>query len=501
VKLATIGMSGRPSRIDGADAPADEAGLRPLILDQRQAMLLVVGGLGVAVVLLVSFAILINPFDFSVYRWGSEVVTHGTQLYLGKVAAQWFTYPPFAAMVLIPLTAIPDAVARVGWELASLLALAWAATLTLKLAGYRPNWVVIGAVTVVSITLEPVYHTFYLGQVNLMLLALILADVWRTSRGRPAGIGIGIAAAVKLTPLIFIPLLFLARRTREGIVATATFVGCSALGYLVAPGDSRLYLAEVCHETLRVGAAYISNQSPYATAIRIAGGKQFVGFWYDAIPLVLGIAGLVIATVLARRDDWLGAATVTGVTGLLVSPVSWTHHWVWILPGLVVLLRGGWRSKIAAAAAYLLFVIAPMWFTPFHGGPGEFGFHGLQTIVANSYLIAGLAFLCYMGRQAYLAALRNAPRRVSVSGARPGRAVPAQADGDAGSARMPERTAAGRSRAAAGSRLPRSAGSCCRPWPRRSSRARRWPSAADSRPAHPRAHASRGPASRGPGGQ
>jgi len=475
VKLATIGVPARPSATGGADAPADEAdeaGLRPLNLGQRRYTRLVLAGLALAVALLVGFAVLVNPFDFNVYRWGSEVVTHGTQLYLGKVAAQWFTYPPFAAMVLIPLAAIPDVLARVGWELASLLALAWAAALTLKLAGYRPNWQVIGAVTVVSITLEPMYHTFYLGQVNLVLLALILADVWRTSRGRPAGIGIGIAAAVKLTPLIFIPLLFLARRTRDGIIATATFAGCGVIGYLVAPGDSRLYWAEVSDETLRVGAAYISNQSPYAIAIRIAGGEQFVGLWYGAIPVVLGIAGLVIASLLARTDDWLGAATVTGVTGLLVSPVSWTHHWVWILPALVVLLRGGRRSKIAAAVAYVLFAVAPMWFTPHHGGPGEFGFHWLLTAAANSFLIAGLVFLCYMGWQARLAArsgiaggqpFRVRPQarfaapagagwRISGPGPRPGVAVPAQAVSGAMSARSRRRTAAGRSRAAAGSR-------------------------------------------------
>lgn len=481
MKLANIGMPSRPSRTDGADAPADEAGLRPLILDGRRATGLVLAGLVVALALLVGFAVLINPFDFNVYRWGSEVVTHGTQLYQGKVAAQWFTYPPFAAMVFIPLAAIPDATARVGWELASLLALAWAAALSLKLAGYRPNWQVIGAVTVLSITLEPMYHTFYLGQVNLILLALILSDIWRTSRGRPAGIGIGIAAAMKLTPLIFIPLLFLARRTRDGIIATATFIGCGGIGYLVAPGDSRIYWAEVYHETLRVGAAYISNQSPYATAIRVAGGKHFVGLWYDAIPLALGIAGLIMAAILARSDDWLGAATVTGVTGLLVSPISWTHHWVWVLPGLVVLLRGGRRSKIAAAVTYALFVVAPMWFTPDHGGPGEFGFHWLQTAVANSFLIAGLAFLCYMGVQAYLAARggaagsapvrahlgerfaaasstgsstgwrATAESRLSCPGRRPGGAASAQAVGGAVSARTPERTAAGRSRAAAGS--------------------------------------------------
>jgi len=377
-------------------------GLRPLTLDHCIVTRAVIGGLVLAVALLVCFAVVVSPFDFNVYRWGGEAVRHGLQLYEGRIATHWFTYPPFAATVFIPAAAAPDLAGRVGWELASLLALAWAATVTTKLAGYRPNWQVIGAVTVMSITLEPMYHTFYLGQINLILLALILADVWRTSRGRPAGIGIGMAAAIKLTPLIFIPLLLLARRTRDGITATVAFIGCGLIGYLIEPGDSRLYWHKLFDDTLRVGASYISNQSPYGAAVRIAGGSQFVGGWYDAVPPVLGVIGLVIATALARGDDWLGAATVAGVTGLLVSPISWTHHWVWILPALVVLLRGGSWSWIAAALTYLLFVIAPMWFTPYHGGPGEFGFHGLATVLANSYLIAALAFLGYMGRQACL---------------------------------------------------------------------------------------------------
>jgi len=388
----------------GPSAHAEDAGLRPLTLDRHLGTPAVVAGLALAVALLVSFAVLVNPFDFSVYRWGGEAVTHGLELYGGKVAAHWFTYPPFAAVVFIPVEAIPDVAGRVAWELLSLLGLAGASTLTMKLAGYRPNWQVIVAVTVVSITLEPVYHTFYLGQINLLLMALVLADIWRTSRGRPAGIGIGVAAAIKLTPLIFIPLLFLARRTRDGITATVAFLGCGVLGYLTGPGDSRLYWHELFDDTLRVGASYISNQSPYAAAIRIAGGPQFVGLWYDAIPVVLGIVGLIVAAVLARSDDWLGAAATTGITGLLVSPISWTHHWVWILPALVVMLRGGSRSRIAAALTYLLFVIAPMWFTPYHGGPAEFGFHWLATAFANSYLIAGLAFLGYMGWRAYLVA-------------------------------------------------------------------------------------------------
>ncbi len=109
---------------------------------------------------------------------------------------------------------------------------------------------------------------------------------------------------------------------------------------------------------------------------------------------MFGVVGLTVAVVLARRDDWLGAATVTGTAGLLVSPISWAHHWVWILPALVLLVRAG--KRIAAVIGYLVFAVAPFWFTPHTGRPDEYGFHWLVTLVANCYLIAGLAFLGFM---------------------------------------------------------------------------------------------------------
>jgi hypothetical protein len=137
-------------------------------------------------------------------------------------------------------------------------------------------------------------------------------------------------------------------------------------------------------------------------AVRVAGGTADLGRWYLVIPAALGIAGLAIATILARHDDWLAAATATGVTGLLVSPISWTHHWVWVLPALVLLMQGGRAARISAGFGYLLFVFAPMWFTARHGGPQEYGFHGPATLVANCYLEAALIFLGYLGWRAWL---------------------------------------------------------------------------------------------------
>jgi hypothetical protein len=320
---------------------------------------------------------------------------------VGQVGNDWFTYTPFAAVIFAPVTHVPPAAAQVLWQLASLAALAWACVITFRLAGWPVTRTRIAAAVAVSLTLEPVYHTLYLGQINLILFALIMADVWLVARGRPGGLGVGLAAAVKLTPAIFVVLFLLTRRFRPALLATATFVTCGVVACLAAPGASKMYWLHLFYDTKRLGAAYVSNQSLYAAAVRLSGGTSHVRPWEYALPLVVGAFGLVVARSLARHGDWLGAAAVTGTTGLLVSPISWTHHWVWILPALVVLLRGGTRSRIAAVCAYLLFVTAPMWFTPKWAGPALFGFHGVITVIANCFMLAGLAFLGYMARVAY----------------------------------------------------------------------------------------------------
>src|SRR5580704_6650898 len=359
----------------------------------------VYGVLGLELAAVIVFAATYNAIDFRIYMWGGHAVLHDDRLYLALAYGHWFTYSPFAAIVFVPIAALPLAVARAGWDLVSVGALAYSAVITLKLAGYRPSRIMVAGVTAAVLPLDPMYQTLFLGQINLILLALILTDVWRVSQGRDAGIGVGIAAAIKLTPAIFIVFFLLARRTKAAFIAAGTFILCGLIGFLIAPRASKLYWEHLSHDTKRVGAPYISNQSPYGTAIRIAEGQGHIGAWWIIIPLAFAVISLTAAAILARRQDWLGATAVTGTTGLLVSPISWAHHWVWILPALVLLVRNGHR--ITAAIGYLLFALAPFWHTPHSGGPREYGFHWLLTLVANCFLIAGLAFLAYMAWHAY----------------------------------------------------------------------------------------------------
>ncbi len=366
----------------------------------------VYGVLAVEAGLVAWYAVTRNPFDFNVYMWGGHAVTHDSRLYLIQVTRHWFTYPPFAAMVFTPLSTLPGVTARVLWELGSIAAYGWACVITMRLAGWRVSRAAAAAVMAAGLALEPVWHTLFLGQVNLILLALVLTDVWRVSRGRPAGIGTGLAAAIKLTPAIFILMFLLTRKTRTALTAAATFMACGLAGYLVAPAASRLYWRHLFYDTHRVGSPYISNQSPYGAAVRILGGAGHVGAWYPLIPVVIGAAGLAVAAAAGQSGDWLTAAATTGTTGLLVSPISWTHHWVWIIPALAVLAaRGGTASRVAAAGGYLLFLLAPMWWVP-HAR--DLGFHTGLTLIANSYPAAALAFLAYAARRAYLASRATA---------------------------------------------------------------------------------------------
>ncbi|MBV9208623.1 MAG: DUF2029 domain-containing protein [Actinobacteria bacterium] len=368
----------------------------------------VCGVLGLELAVVIIFAATYNALDFRIYMWGGQAVLHDSRLYLVQAFGHWFTYSPFAAITFVPVTRLPLAVARAGWDLASVAALAWSCVIILRLAGGRPSRLMTGGLVAAALVLDPVYQTLYLGQVNLILMGLILTDVWRASRepaGWSAGIGVGVAAAIKLTPAIFIVFFLLAGRRRAALVAAAAFAACGLAGFAIAPRASELYWRRLFLDTRRVGAPYISNQSPYGAAIRLAGGQGHIGPWWLVIPLVLAAGGLAVACALARRQDWLSATAVTGVTGLLVSPVSWAHHWVWVLPALVLLVRSGHRA--AAAAGYLLFAVAPFWYTPHWGGSREYGFHGLVTLAADSFLIAGLVFFGFMA----LAELRRPRHR------------------------------------------------------------------------------------------
>lgn len=229
---------------------------------------------------------------------------------------------------------------------------------------------------------EPLRDTFSFGQVNLLLLALVLADAWllATGRGRWAGVGIGLAAAVKLTPAIFIGLLLLARRWRAAGLATAVAAAATVAAAWIAPAASRFYWTEALWDTSRIGRLdYVSNQSLQGVLARlVAPHEPSRAVWAALVLAVLCVWAWRVRTAV-RTEDWTAAFALTGLTACLVSPITWVHHLVWLLPSFAVLLRHR-RLLPLAAALYVLLCSSVVWLW-FDDASGIGGFVGSNTYV------------------------------------------------------------------------------------------------------------------------
>lgn len=297
-------------------------------------------------------------FDLGVYHGAVRHWTHGGALYdyLVPGTRYGFTYPPFAALCMLPLavTPWPAAVAimlLLNTAAAVLIVRGTAGPVT-GARGWTP-WYAIGLAVCAYALLEPVRDTVSFGQVNLLLLALVLADTRPAARGgraaRWAGAGIGIAAAVKLTPAVFIGWLILTRRRRAAANAVAVALAATAVAAWAAPGASRVYWTDALWRTDRVGSlSYVSNQSWQGVLARLAEPHE-----PDRLLWLLGAAALTaVWAVRVRRAHAAGnhaaGVALTGVLACLVSPVTWVHHLVWLTPALGVLAAAALRAPAGA---------------------------------------------------------------------------------------------------------------------------------------------------------
>jgi alpha-1,2-mannosyltransferase len=250
-----------------------------------------------------------------------------------------------------------------------------------------------------ALWLQPVRLTFNFGQINVFLVLLILVDLtcdlsigrWRI----PRGVLIGIAAAVKLTPLVFIPFLLLTNRARAARTAVGAFVGCNLAAAAVAPRATWQYWTKYSTELGRIGnAGYISNQNLKALLLRVHHGAVPGGVLITLSILVL-VGGIALAVVAYRVSSPFLGMLVCAVTGLLVSPVTWSHHLVWVVPVIAWLLVGADRPRFGwvwAVLTAMLFWTAPIWRVPYGNGL-ELSESPAHLLVGNSYVLAMVGFL------------------------------------------------------------------------------------------------------------
>ena len=339
-------------------------------------------------------------WDVQVYWWGGRQAAAGGEALYAPGAPLSFTYPPFAASLFAAGAGAAVGAMKIAITVGSLVALAVLCGQALAGCGVRRRPEIIFAVSALALQTWPVAYTLHLGEVNLILAALIGADLLRP-RGDGAwwqGIGTGLAAGIKLTPLIFVVYLLLTRRIRAAVTAAVTFAATVGAGFAWLPGPSRAFwLSGIFYNQKRIGdPANPSDQSLAGAVARLAGTGDPPRAWWLVAVLLAGLAGLAVAVWAHRRGYRMAGFLCCAFTGLLVSPVSWTHHWVWAVPLLVWLIVTAWRRRswpwmLAAAGAAVIFSgFMPL---PWPGHPADTG----RMAASDLYVLFGLAVLAATG--------------------------------------------------------------------------------------------------------
>ncbi len=345
--------------------------------------------------------------DLQVYRLGIEAMRDGADMYgqLPKTSIGIglpFIYPPFAAIALAPFALLPWGTAKILYVVVSIAALAW--TLYLVARRYHPDrkqaaLLVTACALPLAMLLEPVRATIDFGQVNLLLMVLVATDCLLPKTRYPRGMLIGLAAAIKLTPAAFV-LYFLVRKDyKAAATAAATGAIATVASFAFLPKESTNYwFGGLGNVSGLSGSAFHTNQSIQAVMARL----HITGLPFDALWLVLGglLLILVVAAMRKAADAPAIALSLNAVFTLLLSPISWSHHWVWIAPALLAMVchartlpassaRGWYATSVAVAA---VFVIAPHSFLP-DGEHRETSWGWYQHIIGDTYVWLAVALV------------------------------------------------------------------------------------------------------------
>ncbi|MFC3502634.1 glycosyltransferase 87 family protein [Micromonospora krabiensis] len=344
-------------------------------------------------------------FDVGVYHGAVGHWARGGDLYAWVTGNGYgFTYPPFAAVSMLPMAALawyPTIVAHLVLTAAATVFLLVLLVDPLARAAGWSRWYAFALAALLLAGLNPVRDTISFGQVNLLLVALVYLDLWLLEHGkRAAGIGIGLAAAIKLTPAIFIGYLLVTRRWRAAATATGTSVAATAFAAVVAPGASRTFFTEALWDTERIGKlAYVSNQSLLGLVARLDRDHPDRRLWLALVAVTLAVWVVRSRRAVGAGNERAGFA-LTGITACLVSPITWVHHLVWLAPALVVAAastlpwppadRAARRRLRAGLAGYVVLSSGLVWV--FANDPGTVaGFVG-----GNSYVFVSVGLLAFL---------------------------------------------------------------------------------------------------------
>ncbi len=316
--------------------------------------------------------------DMHVYIQGAENFWTGTDLYDSFFPTRNeglpFTYPPFGAVAFTPLWLLTELIGQTATErvltaLSVLMLWLVAKTLTqaVSTTGRQVQIPVLLAVLMCSLT---VLSTLDLGQINTVLMALVIVDVGRLFPRLPLGVLSGVAAAIKLTPLVFglyFLVLWIVKRKPAGFIGMAAgFVGATGLAWILHPANSLVYWTETLLSSSRIGEPWFAkNVSIRGELSRFPDFEAATAVWALSVVLVIGLVAVAIVRVLRADDSPLShllAVNLVALVSLLCSPVSWHHHWVWLGPLAVCLwftghrVLAGWAVFAQTFGAFHMFI-------------------------------------------------------------------------------------------------------------------------------------------------
>ncbi|MGW7261804.1 glycosyltransferase 87 family protein [Streptomyces sp. NPDC054842] len=341
--------------------------------------------------------------DAFVYRAEGAAVVTGGDLYAFTVT-EWrlpATYPPFAALLFVPAAWLSPLALKAAFLAGNTALLALLVRLSRRFAGLPASTPAVCTATALALWLEPVFQTVLFGQINLALACLVLWDLCRPPGAPGRGIAVGVAAGIKLTPLLFVAYLLCTRRprprpgarSRDGLTALTSFAGTVLLGALALPAASVDFWTRRLFDTDRVGKVWIVDNQSLQGLLARALGDPAPGTAWALVAVPAACAGLRLA---CRAADARVGVLLTAGTALLVSPVSWSHHWVWCLPLLAVLLADG-RTVLAALTA-AVFTARTLWLVP-HRGDLDLHLPWWQQLPASPYPLLAVGLLAAAHRR------------------------------------------------------------------------------------------------------
>jgi alpha-1,2-mannosyltransferase len=345
-----------------------------------------------------------STVDLQVYVYAVKDMLAGKDIFATTTPVWnlYFIYPPIAAILMTPLAFGP----YLFWQVVWTGGLVWAQQSVLKRCGAPRGWKLGLLGIAVLLAVEPIRTTLGYGQINTMLMALVIADLLpdppEQRRRIPQGILIGLAAAIKLTPALFVIFMFLIGKRRGAITAIISFAVFTGIGAILLFRETVVFFSGLSGgDTRTASPLYAGNQSLLGVFFRLGDSSRTTTLLGLAVAGVLAVLGCLVAAHWWRSDEKVFAVAIVGLTTCLASPLSWTHHYVWILPMAMAVLSPGvprWARYVGGFWVVWVCACLPLAVLPYGGGR-ERQFDFLQQLVANLGPMLGVILLVGLAGQ------------------------------------------------------------------------------------------------------